>query len=100
MVVRRPWKILPDAGRSAPVRTPGPEHGGNVGNGSTGHGLCGNDNGSVRGGAKMETINMERAYDRLDELKEFLANFPESELVPAVKNEIRYLEKEIEANLP
>ena len=51
-------------------------------------------------GAMMETINMERAYDRLDELKEFLANFPESELVPAVKNEIRYLEKEIEANLP
>ena len=48
----------------------------------------------------METINMERAYDRLHELKEFLANFPESGLVPAVKNEIRYLEEKIAENMP
>ena len=48
----------------------------------------------------METINMERAHDRLLELYEFLNSFPESKLVPAVKNEIWYLENEIEANLP
>ena len=53
MVVRRSRKILPDAGRSAPVRTPGTKHGSDVGNGSIGNGLCGNDNGSVRGGAIM-----------------------------------------------
>ena len=48
----------------------------------------------------METINMERAYVRLDDLKEFLANFPESGLVPAVKNEIRFLEEKIAENTP
>lgn len=46
----------------------------------------------------METINIETALNRLDELCEFISNFPNSKLVPILKKEIAYLEKELETN--
>lgn len=37
-------------------------------------------------------IPSETMYDRLDELYEYLENFPDGELSTAVRNEIAYLE--------
>lgn len=48
----------------------------------------------------METINLEKAYDRLEELDRFLKHFPDSYLAPIFKNEIAYLEREIAKNVP
>lgn len=41
-------------------------------------------------------VNVENCIDRLEELREFLRNFPDSKLVPAVKSEIAFLEKLVE----
>lgn len=48
----------------------------------------------------METINLEKAYDRLEELYRFLNHFPDSPLAPIFRNEIAFLEKEIAKNVP
>lgn len=37
-------------------------------------------------------LNEERIFDRLEELQEYLENFPESKLTHAVENEIKYLQ--------
>jgi len=36
-------------------------------------------------------MNEERILERLEELEQFLQNFPNSDLVPAIKSEIEYL---------
>ncbi len=36
-------------------------------------------------------VNVERVYDRIDELEEFIRNFPDSELVAPFRNELDYL---------
>lgn len=36
-------------------------------------------------------MNEERILDRIEELDEYIANFPESKLVPIMQNEIAYL---------
>ena len=42
-------------------------------------------------------LNVEKAMERLEELRKFVADFPESELVPVFKNEIKMLEEELDA---
>lgn len=41
---------------------------------------------------KKMFINEERVLDRIEELEEFINNFPESALTPIFKSEIEYLE--------
>lgn len=40
----------------------------------------------------MSILNEERICDRLDELYQYLENFPESKLATAFRDEIAYLE--------
>ena len=42
-------------------------------------------------------LNVEKAMERLEELRKFVADFPESKLVPVFENEIKMLEEELEA---
>ena len=37
-------------------------------------------------------IFSEKSLDRMEELREYLRNFPESALAPAMRNELEYLE--------
>lgn len=41
-------------------------------------------------------LNAEKAIERLEELRKFITDFPESQLVPVCENEIKMLEKELE----
>ena len=41
---------------------------------------------------KEEDMNEQKILDRLEELYDYIALFPESTLVPAMKKEIEYLE--------
>lgn len=41
-------------------------------------------------------LNAEKAIERLEELRKFITDFPESQLVPACENEIKMLKKELE----
>lgn len=41
-------------------------------------------------------LNVEKAIERLEELRKFITDFPENQLVPVCENEIKMLEKELE----
>lgn len=42
-------------------------------------------------------LDVEKAMERLEELRKFVADFPESKLVPVFENEIKMLEEELES---
>ena len=46
---------------------------------------------------RLYDVNVERVLCRLDELNEFLERFPDSLLVPAVREEIEHLENILRA---